>query len=320
MAKVELRCLLIMPNFIPWIGSDNLSRLSVGQTTIPLGLGCIGTQLEKEGYHVKLVFANEFNLTQEEIQAEVKSYEPDVVGITCSTGYVCLAPSIEPTINTITLLRRAAVPSARVIILGGLTYIFEKLLLEAGADVVIRGEPELKFLEIIQKADRLDTIKGIGYRDGDRMIFNEDDTEFVDLNKLPPINYHLFLPHHLDIVPNPMTYDYNVPSKKIVMLETNRGCPFHCIFCLRYYRGQKVRHKSIERVMAEINYYHSEFGVDAFNIPDNTFTINRAYVLKFCNELRKLPYRVYWRAVTRIDCVDSELLKAMKRGVRQVCR
>lgn len=305
------RHLLLSPNHTLPGRKRIMARLKVSKSGAPLDLGYIGTQLGQRGSKVKLVFANRYNLSLSDVEREIRQFEPDTVGITSSRGYVCVAGSIEPTFQVLDLIRRKF-SHIRVLVFGGIAYYFTELLLSRGADVVIRKEPELKYLEVINNFPEFGTVTGISYRKGGCIVHNPDDTEQVDLNLLPPINYHLLNPDHLRIEMNPMYYDYTIPSKKFVTLETSRGCPYDCIFCNLYHHGRKMRYKSTDKVLDEIQYYKSEFGVDVFCIPDPTFTINRQRVIDLCERIRQLPYKIYWRAVTRPDYVDLDLLGLMK--------
>lgn len=304
---------MISPNHQSPRARGNLSRLTIGRNAIPFDLGYIGTQLQNNGDVVKLLFANRYNFSHDQIQKQINDFNPDIIGITSSSGYICPAPSIQPTMELVDKIRKVG-GNPKIIILGGIASLFEKELLNAGADVVIRKEPELKFIEVTEHIENLEKIKGISYRQNNHIISNEDDDKYVDLNQLPPIDYHLFNTDHLYIEFNPMTPDYKLGLKRITTIETNRGCPFRCSFCYQYHRGHKVRHKNIEKVIKEIKYYHSEFGVNLFYMPDNTFTINRDYVINLCESINKLPFKIHWRVVTRADYVDIELLKKMKEA------
>ncbi len=307
------RFLLISPNHQFPKSKGNLSRLNIGINITPFDLGYIGTQLKHKGCPVKLIFANRYNLSLIEVEKEFDDFMPDIVGITSSSGYICPAPSIQPTVDIIKLIRRKS-NYIKIIVVGGLASLFEKILLETGADVVIRKEPELKFIEVLDSFNNLGLVKGVSYRNNGCIFQNDDDDQMVNMDLLPPIDYHLFNADHLRIEMNPMVPDYLLPAKKIVILETNRGCPYRCVFCYQYHRGHRVRHKNIDRVIQEIQYYKSEFGINLFQIPDNNFTINRKYVVNLCERIKQLPFRIYWRAVTRPDCVDTDLLKKMKEA------
>ena len=80
---------------------------------------------------------------------------------------------------------------------------------------------------------RLNDVPGIAYVQDDKFI----------LNPLPP-------KLDLRLSPSPYRFEEDIPdlSKRIVYVETSRGCPFSCQFCLssievgvRYFNRDKVK-------------------------------------------------------------------------------
>lgn len=306
--------LLISPNQTLFSRRRNRSWLKVSKSSIPLDLGYCGTHLQRKDYEVKLLLANRYDMSLEEVEEQIRDFDPDTIAISSTSGYVCPGGLIEPTLHVLRLLSEKF-SDKRVIVLGGNAHYFTDNLLEAGADILIHKEPELKYIEVMDNISDLSCVAGISYKHEGEVIHNADDGKLGDLNEMGPINYHLYNDDVLKIELNPMTYDYAITSKRIVTLETSRGCPYKCIFCnMEYHRGNSVRFKTIDNVISEIEYYISEFDVNAFYMPDNTFTINRERTLEFCNRVLNLDYKIYWRVVTRPDYVDLELLKKMKEA------
>ncbi|TMQ04391.1 MAG: KedN5 family methylcobalamin-dependent radical SAM C-methyltransferase [Deltaproteobacteria bacterium] len=118
-------------------------------------------------------------------------------------------------------------------------------------DVVVNGEGELIFVEMMRAALRgtpvhaLDAIGGIS--------FKREDGSVVTTDPQPRIA-------NLDAIPSPLltgAIQLRHPDGRekydVVLLETNRGCPYTCSFC--YWggaTGQKVRKFSPERIAAEL--------------------------------------------------------------------
>jgi hypothetical protein len=64
---------------------------------------------------------------------------------------------------------------------------------------------------------------------------------------------------------------------------------------------------------------HDRFGARHFNFLDDTFTIRKADVTRLCQMIVDAGWDVEWRCTARVDTVDLELLKWMKRaGCRMV--
>jgi radical SAM C-methyltransferase len=124
-------------------------------------------------------------------------------------------------------------------------------------DVVVNGEGELTFLELSRallagrSRRELHDIHGISFRDPDGAIVTTPARERIA---------------DLDVIPSPMLSgtlplldDQGRFRYDVVLMETNRGCPYKCAFC--YWggaTGQKLRQFSPERIAAEIEFcgYH----------------------------------------------------------------
>ncbi|NJD89900.1 MAG: DUF4080 domain-containing protein [Geobacter sp.] len=118
--------------------------------------------------------------------------------------------------------------SSLFIILGGPEVSFGcHALLTANPhiDLVVRGEGEITMAELLRALvasehgaladDRLMAIDGITFRSGDEIISTPERA-----------------PARLAELPSPFTAGLVDCSKPLVYLETSRGCPFACAFCL----------------------------------------------------------------------------------------
>jgi radical SAM superfamily enzyme YgiQ (UPF0313 family) len=118
-------------------------------------------------------------------------------------------------------------------------------------DIVVDGEGELTFMDLMRaqlagaSCHALDDIAGI--------TFKRDDGVVVTTTERPRIS-------DLDMIPSPLlsgALQLRHPDGRqkydVVLLETNRGCPYTCSFC--YWggaTGQKVRRFSTDRIAAEL--------------------------------------------------------------------
>jgi radical SAM superfamily enzyme YgiQ (UPF0313 family) len=67
-------------------------------------------------------------------------------------------------------------------------------------------------------------------------------------------------------------------------LFTSRGCPYKCSYCHQIF-GKKVRWRSMESCMREIEYLNSKFGVDEFKIIDDIFNMKKQRMHEFANKI-----------------------------------
>jgi radical SAM superfamily enzyme YgiQ (UPF0313 family) len=128
------------------------------------------------------------------------------------------------------------------------------------------------------------------------------------------------LPGDLDALPFPARHLVD-PSRyrsilarrqPITTVITSRGCPFKCYFCSNLESGQRVRMRSAENVVAELAEVVARFGVRDFLFFDELFTVNRARVLRICDEIRHAGLRIRWHCRSRADVIDAEMARAMK--------
>ncbi|MBQ2946611.1 MAG: radical SAM protein [Bacilli bacterium] len=114
---------------------------------------------------------------------------------------------------------------------------------------------------------------------------------------------------------------YKFYNNGMFELTVQTGCPFNCSFCSEKilfdkYCGTKYRDvEDIIKIMKNINDDFNEIYFSA-----TTMTANRKWTENLCTRLIEEGNKMPWRTVTRIDCVDEELLKLMKKsGLKKIC-
>lgn len=123
-------------------------------------------------------------------------------------------------------------------------------------DVVANGEGEFIFRDILQAylgglhKNELDHIPGISFQRDGRVITTPERARIANLDDIPSPFLEGILPYR---------DKYGKAIYAVVLLETNRGCPYKCAFC--YWGGaigQKVRAFSRDRLREEINLFAHE--------------------------------------------------------------
>lgn len=98
-------------------------------------------------------------------------------------------------------------------------------------------------------------------------------------------------------------------------MNTSRGCPYRCAFCYnevfskRHWRGL-----SAGKVIEQINYLQSEYGVSHVNFLEDNFTVNKKRLIEICDALIKERTDLEWECESRIGSLDRNLLQKMKRS------
>ena len=170
-------------------------------------------------------------------------------------------------------------------------------------DYVCCGEGErtiYPFFSSLLEGKPDNNIPGLTYCDNGQVKQNPRPQLIEDLDELPILDYTFF---SIDIENN---------DDEFFPIEVGRGCPFGCTFCsTNAFWGRKYRLKSPSRIIEEIKCAHKTFGATKFKFTHDMFTLNRNKVIETCELLKKLDFRVEWKASSRIDCLDEELIDIM---------
>lgn len=194
------------------------------------------------------------------IVTDLYSQKPDVIGFSC---YIW---NIEETIKVASLLKK--INPKLVIIFGGpeVTYDVQEWLERlSDVDYIVLGEGEAVFkqlLAVIENKESIENVDGIAYR--------VDGKNHIKLQK-EKLN--------LKTMPSPYRFPEDVHdlSKRVVYMETSRGCPFSCQFCLSSIEVG-VRYFDREAIKEEIRYLMKN-GAKTIKFVDRTFNISRRYAM-----------------------------------------
>ncbi|HCX27733.1 MAG TPA: hypothetical protein DHI91_01165, partial [Candidatus Portnoybacteria bacterium] len=270
--------------------------------TPPLGLGYISSYLKSRGWQTKIVDGLNLVLTNDELVSRCS--DCDVIGITCLSDFY---------LETIDLSKKFKKKN-KIVVLGGVhpSVLPQQSLADSGADCVIVGEGEITFDLLLQQLAKNEKpeIPGLfflGQKDfrPRELIADLDSLPFPDWEQLNPTTYQK-APHGALIK--------NFPVAPIV---TSRGCPYSCKFCASpAFWGQKLRLRSPENVIQEIEYLVNNFGVKEIHFEDDNLTLNRDHIVAICQLILKKKIKISWATPNgiRADRVDEEILKLMKQA------
>lgn len=224
----------------------------------------------------------------------IKDTSPNLVGISTYTSTMASTKIICERL-------KEKIPEVPIV-LGGIhpTSRPRETLEKTEADYVIFGEGEQTMLELAEflrnGVGSLKNIDGLGWKN-DEVNLNRSRSLIEDLDSLP-------------FPEREFENGYNYSSHTVM---TSRGCPFNCGFCAsENIWGRKVRERSIQDVIMELKELR-ELGMNRVEITDDTFTLSKDRVIKWCdmvkeNDLSELSYRVGSRA----DTIDEEMVRNLK--------
>ena len=184
----------------------------------------------------------------------ILTHRPKIVGFSCNIW------NIRQTMTLAGWLKRVR-PEIRIVFGGQeVTHSCEDVLAKCpAADVVVDGEGEETFRQLLRawlenQWTRLEAIPGISFRREGKTVAN------------PPAP----MIEGLDNIPSPYLEGALAPPRKSplgLMLESSRGCPFHCSFCFEGSRFPKVRTFSLDRMEKEVAWAMAR-GIRSFHILD----------------------------------------------------
>ncbi|OES43781.1 B12-binding domain-containing radical SAM protein [Domibacillus iocasae] len=195
------------------------------------------------------------------IVSDLYSQKPDVIGFSC---YIW---NIEETIRVAGMIKKV-LPDC-TIVFGGpevtydVPYWLDRL---HDIDFIVIGEGEKTFrmlLDQLSGGRDFSNVPGIAYKQ-DETHHIHPQTNKIDLRELPS--------------PFRFEEDRDSLSKRITYIETSRGCPFRCQFCLSSIETG-VRYFDREKVKDDIRFLMNN-GAKTIKFVDRTFNISRSYAME----------------------------------------
>lgn len=272
----------------------------------PLSLLRASAILAQKGYPILIKSYFEKN-KKEKILEEAK--DGLCLGITALTGY-----QIYDGLKMAKIVKQKF--PKLPIIWGGWhpTILPEQTLKNEYVDIIVRGQGEITFYELVralEKGESLKRILGLSFKKEGRVVSTPDrPIELFD--QLPETPYYL--------LENPENYIFNseLGSRSLNYLSSY-GCPFNCNFCV-----QPVVYKrrwtalSPERVVGEIKKIVNEYQLNSIIFQDDNFFVDSQRVKKIAQLIIKEGLKINWgQADARPDNIlqlDKETLILLKES------
>ena len=271
----------------------------------PLGLLYLASTIKKiTNYDVEVLDAQPLKLTYSQLENYFREKSFDVVGISAMTF------TLIDTYKTAKLIKKI-MPKTKVILGGTHVHLFphETKNLE-GVDFAFMGEAELSLVEFLKNLKNpayYHKIPGLIYRNTEGKIVENDFEPLDNLDELPFPERKLLNIKHYNSLLSKASFSTTIIS--------SRGCPFRCAFCDRPLSPitSHFRFRSAKNVADEICEC-VELGIKDFLFYDDTFTVSRERVLDFCEKIIEQKLEIRWDIRTRVDIVDEEMLKMLKKA------
>lgn len=189
---------------------------------------------------------------------EIRDFAPHIVAMSCQGWNM---RQLEQTFASLKQL----LPDT-LLVLGGnhVSHRGDQLLARhPTVDLIVNGEGEFTFCDLVRRRldgeAELETLAGISFRDASGAIVTTPDRAAVRQMALLPSPYRL--------------PDFALAGYDVALLETNRGCPYHCAFCYWGGRvGQKLARGELDRVREDLEAI-GKAGIETIFLCDANFGI-----------------------------------------------
>jgi radical SAM superfamily enzyme YgiQ (UPF0313 family) len=291
---------------------------STHQITPQLGIAYLSSFIKTKGYNALIIDGLKNKLNHSEILEILRKENITVAGITCLSAHF----------NEVASLSRFLKTNRIKTIIGGVhpTFMPYQTLVETQADYVVCGEGEIPLLQLLENGisntppEKMCKIKGVY----SLKCLEDENTPFEkceivkNLDELPFPDWEQMNPRTFP----PAPHGALVKHFPIGFIFSTRGCPYSCKFCASpNFYNKKVRFRSAENVVDEIELLSKKYGVREIQFEDDNLTLNRTHIENICDLLlsRNIDLSFSCPNGIRADKIDDALAKLMKRAGFYYC-
>lgn len=262
--------------------------------TRPLGLSYLSASVRKKGDQCEILDLQTCPTSKRlhVLKEKIRKNNYDFVGFTFFT-------SEYPDTLKMTEICKEQVPQIRTI-WGGphASFTYQDILRNSFADFVIIGEGEKSLPELISDGNHRN-ISGLAYREGDKIISNPAKV-IEDIDSLP-------------MPDRERCTALRFPYAPIDYIQTSRGCPKKCSFCVESRLFRTIRFRDPKSVVDEIKQLIKQERKILY-LADSNFSASKNHVESLCKEVRKNNLKVNLFAEMSIEFTDKEMLKTMSES------
>ena len=276
------------------------NRTEIYMRTLPLGLACVASAVERAGHEVRLLDLLGTADASEALSDAVRDWNPEAIGVSIrNIDDQNMSSAHAFTAEANGIVRQIKGLSPAPVILGGAGYsIFpESALEESSADMGIWGEGEEAFPLLLERLDGGRPVAGVPglYVKGKGLQGKRLFVKNLDRFPLPDAS----------LLPLPEGSNATLP------VQTRRGCPLGCSYCsTESIEGKAVRRRSPKEVVSWIGKRAKEH-VRHLYFVDNTFNLPATYAKELCRELAAASLGLPWRSIVYPSRMDHNLASLM---------
>ncbi len=265
----------------------------------PLGILTLASTLEEKGVRARVIDATFDDF--ERVRKAVRDDPAPVVGVTAN---------LITADRALTLVKDTVARGKRAIAGGPDPVLRPEAYFEAGADAVVTGEGEEALADYLgtpaeSPGPASPVIPGVFFADGRP----SPQRPFIrDLDRLPvPDLERVDIEAYLD-------FGRTHRGCSSLSIMSARGCPFQCSWCAKPVFGSTYRTRSARGFTDELEELVNRYRPDQVRILDDVFTLDRNRTAAICGEIIRRDMPVRFECLSRVDCLDRELLGLVARA------
>lgn len=271
----------------PWYDEPNFVRT---------GLACLAGYLREHcDAEIQIIDCKFERLDFKQAISRISEYQPDIIGFTAYTNEIKPAAYLASHVKDL-------FPKCLTII-GGvhITALPVETLEEFKSfDIGVFGEGEETILEVYQKfsnGEKFENISGVVYREEQKIIKNKERFFKPDINEFPLPAWDL------------------LPSAELYYIQTSRGCPYNCGFCMNP-NGKIARMRDVENIIQELSILIHDHQAKKISFGDEIFSIDmqRSHDLMDAMIDTGISKQIEWDVQTHVNYVDDSLFEKFKKA------
>ncbi|MBA2882066.1 putative variant cofactor biosynthesis B12-binding/radical SAM domain protein 1 [Desulfosalsimonas propionicica] len=275
----------------------------------PLGLVTLATHLTRAGHRVAMVDMNIESDAYGALKDKLLAQRPDVAAISLRNidPLANKTSSLFPPFVVAVRMIHALLPDTPVIAGGSGFSLFPQRIMEEVPEIRygIQGEAEHSLPGLLDSFDRPGDLPGLCSRRDGRVVVNPPSRDFRFEDYIVPDRSLL----------SPETYGGINSYAPVFGIETKRGCPLSCVYCV-YPRlqGRAVRCRPPADVVDEIEMLQKKYGLRVFHFNDPVVNLPVGHLEEICQEILKRGLQINWTGFFREDVLDAEKVRLYEKS------
>lgn len=222
--------------------------------------------------------------------------------------------SFVPQLKTLAGVIGKHSPESKVILGGSAFTLFARRLMEEIPEVHLGfcGEADTGFPALLENINTPWKVSGVLWRKGSEIMGDGAVARCAcALDELPFPDWQLFKPAQYRNLNHYVSF---------MGVETKRGCPNRCSYCLYpKLQGSRIRLRSPEKVVDEMEVLRRDFQIEVVHFTDPVLNQPADHLQSICREIIKRRLDIGWTGFFREDQLSAEDMDLYKKAGLVTC-